>query len=156
MNIDALDQRILQELQGDARRPNKALAESAGVSPPTMLNRVRNLEKNGVVTGYHAAIDRRALNRNVEAIVSVRLLRKTPDAVREFIDAVWAMDETIGVTLLTGSVDVQVHISAPDVKSLGDVVLGKVAGAPHVADEQTTIILEHKSKTVLGALDGTD
>ena len=152
MNIDEIDAQILAELQADARRANKALAEAVSVSPPTMINRVRSLEERGVVTGYHASVDPRALNRHVEAIVSVRLSPKTPDAVQAFIDAVWVMEETIGVTLLTGGVDVQVHISAPDIKSLGDTVLGRIAGAPHVADEQTNIILEHRSKTVLGPL----
>lgn len=153
MNIDELDQQILEELQVDARRTNKALAEAASVSPPTMLNRTRSLEERGVITGYHAAVDNGSLNRGVEAIVSVRLSPKTPEAVEEFIDAVWAMEETMSITLLTGAVDVQVHISAPDIKSLGDTVLGHFARAPHVADEQTTIILDHRRKHVLKPLD---
>ena len=86
------------------------------------------------------------------AIVSVRLSPKTPEAVQEFMDAVWDMDETIGITLLTGSIDVQVHISAPDVKSLGQTVLSRLASAPNVADEQTNIVLEHRRKAVLTPL----
>ena len=117
-----------------------------------MLNRVRSLEEREVITGYHAAVDPRALNRGVVAIVSVRLSPKTPEAVQEFIDAVWDMDETIGITLLTGSIDVQVHISAPDVKSLGQTVLSRLASAPNVADEQTNIVLEHRRKAVLAPL----
>ncbi len=152
LNIDEIDEVILEELQADARRSNKSLAEAAGVSAPTMLNRTRSLEDRGVVTGYHAEVDHQALNRGIEAIVSVRLSPKTPEAVSEFIDYVWEMDETISVTLLTGAVDVQVHISAPDIKNLGDTVLGKIAGAPHVADEQTTIILDHRRKHVLNPL----
>ena len=152
MNIDDVDARILLELQTDARRSNKSLAEAASVSPPTMLNRVRRLEEREVITGYHAVVDPRALNRGVEAIVSVRLSPKTPEAVQEFIDAVWDMDETIGITLLTGSIDVQVHISAPDVKSLGQTVLSRLASAPNVADEQTNIVLEHRRKAVLAPL----
>ena len=153
MNIDEVDRVILEELQRDARRSNKALAEAASVSAPTMLNRIRSLEDRGVVTGYHAAVDRESLNRGVEAIVSVRLSPKTPEVVAEFVDAVWEMDETVSVTLLTGSVDVQVHISAPDIQSLGDTVLERFAGAPNVTDEQTTIILNHRRKTVLKPLD---
>lgn len=152
LTIDELDLLILEELQGNARRSNKALAEAVDVSPPTMLNRVRSLEERGVITGYHAVVEPGELNRGIEAIVSVRLSPKTPEAVREFIDFVWAMDETVGVTLLTGAVDVQVHISAQDVTSLGDTVLGRLASAPHVADEQTTIILEHRRKHVITAL----
>ena len=152
MNIDEVDRRVLKELQEDARRSNKALAEAAAVSPPTMINRVRSLEERGVITGYHAAVAPAAINRHVEAIVSVRLSPKTPEAVQEFIDAVWEMEETVGITLLTGPVDVQVHISAPDVKSLGDTVLRRFANAPNVADEQTTIVLDHRRKHALAPL----
>ncbi len=150
--MDATDRQILHELQIDARRPNKALAESAGVSPSTMLNRVRSMERRGVIRGYHAEVDLPALGRHVEALVSVRLDPKTPAAVDEFIDAIWAMDETIAVTLLTGAFDIVVHVSAPDVATLGATVLSGIASAPNVADEQTSIIFDHRRKRVLPPL----
>ncbi len=151
--IDAIDRRILRELQSDARRPNVALAAAASVSPSTMLGRVRSLEQQGVITGYHAAIDMAALGRTVEALVSVRLDRKTPGAVEEFIEMIWSMDATIAVTLLTGPFDIVVHVSARDVRSLGDMVLSQIASAPNVADEQTAIIFDHRRKHILTPLD---
>ena len=154
--MDAVDRRILHELQTDARRPNVALATAASVSPSTMHARVRSLEQRGVVTGYHADVDLAALERRVEAFVSVRLDRKTPDALDEFLDVIWEMDETIAVTLLTGPFDIVVHVTARDVASLGDMVLRKIASAPNVADEQTSIIFDHRRKHVLTPLDPSD
>ena len=151
--IDDIDRRVLLELQTDARRPNVALATAASVSPSTMHARVRSLEERGVVTGYHAEVDLAALERRVEALVSVRLDPKTPDAVEEFIEAIWQMEATIAVTLLTGPFDVVVHVTATDIPSLGDTVLRRIASAPNVADEQTSIIFDHRRKHVLSVLD---
>lgn len=151
--MDDIDRRILAELQIDARRSNKDLALACGVSPSTMLHRMRALEADGAIRGYHADIAPEALGRHVEALVSVRLQPKTPAAVEEFMDAIWSLDETIAVTMLTGAYDVLVHVSVRDVKALSETVLTAVANAPHVSDEQTSIVFEHRAKKVLGALD---
>jgi DNA-binding Lrp family transcriptional regulator len=150
--MDAVDVRIVNELQIDARRSNKELAQVCGVSPSTMLHRVRALEAKGVIRGYHADIAPEALGRNVEALVSVRLQPKSPTAVDEFLAAIWALDETVAVTMLTGPYDVLVHVSVPDVAALSQTVLTAVASAPNVADEQTSIIFDHRAKRVLGSL----
>ncbi|MEM7340103.1 MAG: Lrp/AsnC family transcriptional regulator [Actinomycetota bacterium] len=151
-NIDTTDRLILDELQADARRSNKALAHAAGVSPSTMLARVRSLEQRGVVLGYHAAVDPAAIGRPVQALVSVRLRPKTPDAVARFVDAVWARPETVAVTMVTGPFDVLVHLSVPDVASLSEAVLSHIASDPAVVDEQTSLIFDHRRKTAIEPL----
>lgn len=151
-NIDSIDRRILDELQADARRSNKALAHAAGVSPSTMLARVRSLEQRGVVRGYHAVVDSAAIGRPVEAHVSVRLQPKSPEVVAGFVDAVWSRPETVAVTLVTGPFDVLIHLSVPDVASLSEAVLTHIASNPAVVDEQTSLIFNHRRKTAIEPL----
>lgn len=150
--MDDIDLRIVNELQIDARRSNKDLASACGVSPSTMLHRVRALEACGAITGYHAVVEPEALGRSVQAFVSVRLQPKTSEAVAEFMDAVWSLPETIAVTKLTGAYDVLVHVSVPTIAALSETVLSAVANAPNVVDEQTSIVFEHRAKRVIGAL----
>ncbi len=151
--MDTIDQQVVQQLQIDARRSNKALAESIGVSPSTMLSRTRSLEDRGVIRGYHADVALPALGRQVEAMVSVRLLPKTPDAVEQFVEAIWSLEETIAVSLVTGAFDVLVHLSVKDISSLSEAVLRGITSAPNVADEQTAIVFEHRRKTVVTPID---
>lgn len=151
--MDEVDGRIVRELQHDARRPNTALAAAVGVSPSTMHGRVRSLEERGVITGYHATVDLAALDRRVEALVSVRLQPKTAEAVEAFVESIWARPETMAVTMVTGPYDILIHLSVPDVASLSHTVLTHVASAPNVVDEQTSIVFEHRRKTVLGPLE---
>ena len=62
---------------------------------------MRSLESRGVIRGYHADVDLAALDRHIEALVSVRLEVKTVEAIDNFIAAMWELDATIAVTMLT-------------------------------------------------------
>ena len=150
-NIDETDMAILAELQSNARITNKALASSVGVAPSTCLDRVRSLERAGVITGYRTEVDPAALGRSVQAMVAVRLRPKTSDVVEAFLDAMWEMDETMSVTLVTGVDDALVHMCVESVDKLRSSVLERVAQAPGVVDERTSLVFEHRRRHVLGA-----
>jgi DNA-binding Lrp family transcriptional regulator len=125
--LDDLDRLIIAQLQRDARQTNRALAEAAGVAPSTMLARVRRLEEAGVIRGYHAV-------------------------VAAFIDAVWQLEETVGISLTTGTYDVLVHLSAADVTSLGERVLHDIASFDNVVAEHTALVLEQREKSAITVL----
>jgi DNA-binding Lrp family transcriptional regulator len=151
-NIDEIDHRILLELQADARRSNKALAAAVGLAPSTTLGRVRDLEARGIIVGYHAAVDPAALGRSIQALVSVRLQPKTNVLVSEFVEMIWALEETIAITMLTGPFDLLVHLSVADIAGLQTLVLERIASFDGVVDEQTSIIFEHRRKNILTGL----
>jgi Lrp/AsnC family leucine-responsive transcriptional regulator len=73
VRLDAIDLRILTELQTSAKLTNAALAERIGISPPSTLERVRKLEAAGIITGYVATLNAAALYKAVTAIVHVSL-----------------------------------------------------------------------------------
>jgi Lrp/AsnC family leucine-responsive transcriptional regulator len=90
--IDAIDRRLLRELGDDARLSTAELGRRVALSPPAVAERVRRLERLGVITGYRAEIDPRALGYAIAAIVRVRptprqlpriaeLARTTPEVV---------------------------------------------------------------------------
>lgn len=151
-NIDATDRRILVELQKNARRSNKDLAAEVGVAPSTMLARVRSLEERGIIRGYHADIDRPSVGRPMRATVSVRLTPKSKDVLEKFVQRVWALEETEAISLVTGAFDVVIHLTVPDVSTLGLRVLNEIATFEAVVDEQTTLVLEHREKQVVRPL----
>ncbi|MEO1061500.1 MAG: Lrp/AsnC family transcriptional regulator [Actinomycetota bacterium] len=152
-NIDAVDHHILAELQSNARRSNKELAASVGLAPSTTLGRVRQLEADGAIRGYHAEVEPEALGRWIEALVSVRLSPKDGDRVRRLVDSLWALDEVIAITLLTGPYDLLIHLSVGSMTALRSMVLDHIASHDGVADEQTMIVFEHRRKPVLTPLE---
>src|SRR6476659_1996176 len=83
--LDEVDRRLLRELAADARIPNNALAERAGIAPSTCLGRVRALRERGVIRGYHADVDPAALGRPIQAMISVRLQSHARGHIPDFM-----------------------------------------------------------------------
>src|SRR6185437_9725470 len=77
--LDAIDRRILAELQADGRMTNVELARRAGISAPPCLRRVRRLEEAGIIRGYHAETDAQALGWEITffAIVGLESQKET-------------------------------------------------------------------------------
>lgn len=148
-NLDAHDRQILRLLQSDARQTNRALAAAVGLAPSTTLDRVRELERTGAIAGYHARVDLRALNRPLQAMVAVRIRPKTQNIVDEFVAAVWELPATLSVSLMSGQDDILVHLSVADTDSLRRLVLDEIASLPGVVDETTSLVFEHRRKTVV-------
>ena len=82
--LDPIDRRILAELQADGRITNVELASRVGISAPPCLRRVRALEEQGFVRGYHADVDSRQLGFEVSVFVMVGLQSQAEADLREF------------------------------------------------------------------------
>jgi Lrp/AsnC family transcriptional regulator, leucine-responsive regulatory protein len=85
--LDMTNRRILQELQSEARLTMAELGRRVSLSPPAVADRVQRLERAGVITGYHAAVDPKALGFPLSAVVRVapdaRQLQRIPEIARE-------------------------------------------------------------------------
>lgn len=123
------------------------------MSPSSTLERVRELERDGVIVGYHAEVDPSAIGRHIEAMISVRVVPKTRELVERVVESVYALPETVSVSLMSGEYDLIVHVSVPDTASLRGIVVDQIAGIPGVVDERTSIMFEHRRKHVLEPLE---
>jgi Lrp/AsnC family transcriptional regulator, leucine-responsive regulatory protein len=81
--IDALDRRILEELQTDARLPIAELARRVSLSAPAVAERIQRLERAAVITGYHARVDPRSIGYPIAAVVRVAPTTGRLDRIRE-------------------------------------------------------------------------
>ncbi|NLA36045.1 MAG: Lrp/AsnC family transcriptional regulator [Actinobacteria bacterium] len=154
--MKASDWSLVNLLQRNARVTNRSLAEAAHMAPSTTLGRVRDLEQHGTITGYHAAVDLTALGRPLQALIFVKLRPKTDLAVTEFVEAVWGLDETLAVYLLSGADDAVVHVAVADTAALRNSALRTISTLPGVIDERTSLVFEHKAKRVVPPATMTD
>jgi len=89
--MDAVNQRIVEELQADARLTMAELGRRVNLSAPAVTERVQRLERKGVITGYHAAVDPKSVGFPLAAVVRVspmRQLQKIPEIAREIPEVV--------------------------------------------------------------------
>src|SRR5690554_5856209 len=116
--LDRIDHEILTALQNNARLSNKELAASVGLAPSSCLARVSRLVREGVIKGFHAEVDPRALGIAIEALVFVHIVRHQ----RELMETLWAhlaaLPEVRDLYYVAGSHDLVVHVAVRDVEHL--------------------------------------
>ncbi|TJZ80241.1 Lrp/AsnC family transcriptional regulator [Rhodococcus oryzae] len=143
VRLDEIDHVLLAQLTRDARTPNNALAELAGIAPSTCLARVRALVEKGVIRGFHADIDPAALGRDLEAMISVRLRADARPHMAQFAERMSATPEVLDVYFIAGADDYLLHVAMRDTGALRDFVLDHLSARPEVAATETILIFEH-------------
>lgn len=93
--MDEIDKRILAELQSNARLTNQELADRVALSPSPCLRRVRSLEKQGVIRGYHASVDQEACGLPINVFVLVKLEKPTEENMQDFEHHIEMIDEVL-------------------------------------------------------------
>ncbi len=141
--MDDTDRRLVSLLAADARLPNNALADAVGIAPSTCLGRVRSLRERGVIRGYHADVDPRALGRPLQAMISVRLQSHARGRINEFASTVAALPEVLNVFFMAGSIDFLLHIASSGTEALREFVVVNLSGNPDVALTETNLIFQH-------------
>ena len=132
--LDAIDRRILAELQADARLTNVELADRVGLSPSPCIRRLKRLEREGVIEGYRATLDRAKLGLGLTLYVGIKTERHQEVEAAAFEDAVRAIPEVISCHLVSGEVDFLLQIVVPDLASYERLLMGKLLKLPGAKD----------------------
>ena len=150
--LDAVDHALLRELQEDARRSNRELAEAVHVSPSTSSERVRALRTDGVIRGYHADVALDALGRRVQALTAVTIRPPTRENIEAFRNWTATLPELVAVFVVSGSSDFLLHVAVADTDALYAFVIDRLTERPEIADVNTSVVYEHIRRPVLEPL----
>ena len=116
---DGINRRILEELQNDGRLSFAELGRRVGLSPPSVAERVARLERDGVISGYHARVDPRALGYSLAVVIRVR---PAPRELRKVADLARATPEVVECHRITGEDCFFVKLHVRDVEHLEGVI----------------------------------
>lgn len=142
MKLDAIDRRILAALQEDGRLSNVELADRVGLSPSPCLRRVRLLEAAGVIAGYSAKLDRKAVGLGLTVFIGVKVERHHDDEARAFREAVAALDEVVACHLVSGEADFLLQVVTPDLAAYERFLLGTLLKLPGVSDIRSNFAIQ--------------
>jgi len=140
-NLDEIDRRLLAELQDDGRITNVELAQRVGLTPPPCLRRVRSLEDEGVIRGYHADLDPSKLGYTITVFALVSLKSQAEDALRQFEEHMRALPEVRECHMLNGEIDFILKIVSRDLQSFQEFLTSKLTPAPNVASVKTSLTI---------------
>ena len=115
--MDNLDKKIVFELQKNGRLSNFEIAEKVGLSPSPCLRRIKNLEKNKIISGYTAIVNEELFGYPVTAFVSVRLENQTDGTLKQFEEGISSLVEVVDCWLVTGNRDYLLRVVAQNLKT---------------------------------------
>ena len=139
--MDSIDKAIIATLQKNGRTSNEELARLSHVAQSTMIQRVRRLEKQGVIKGYRAVLDPAALGYNVQAIVMIALKHRQLDIVDAIERRLKAIPEVKACFLLAGVYDFMVHVVARDIEQLARLIKYKFYEVGNIRCRDTFLVL---------------
>ena len=151
LSLDRIDIAILEALQKDGRMPNAALAERVGLSQSACSRRLDNLEKSGVIRGYHARLSNAARGHQMTAIVHISLSGQFEKTLSEFEAAVKRCPNILSCHLMSGEYDYILRIAAKDLQDYERIHKEWLTAMPHVTKINSSFALrEIVDRTAMG------
>ena len=147
-DLDRIDRNILRHLQSDGRMSLTDLSERVGLSVTPCSDRVRRLERDGFITGYHARLDPHALGQQLLVFVEIRLAAKSGAIFDEFRREVRKLPWVLECHLVSGDFDYLIKARIPGMeayrKLLGDMLLA----LPGARESRSYIVMEEVKETL--------
>jgi len=142
MQIDNYDRQILLQLQQDGRISNQDLADRIGLSPSPCLRRVRVLEESGIILGYRALLDTKALGLSLMALIHISMDQHTPERFTNFESQISQMPEVLECLLIAGqAADYQLKVVVKDMDAYQELLLNRVTRIIGVSGVHTSFVL---------------
>jgi DNA-binding Lrp family transcriptional regulator len=140
-SFDQIDRRILSELQNDGRVTNVDLAARVGLTAPPCLRRVRSLEEEGIIQGYHASINASRMGYSITVFAMVSLKSQAEADLQAFEAHVAALPPVRECHMLNGEIDFMLKIVARDLQEFQSFLTSSLTTAPNVAGVKTSLTI---------------
>lgn len=151
--LDRTDRKILDLLQRQGRMPITELAQQVGLSTSPCSDRVKRLERDGVITGYHARVAPEKLGKTLLVFVEIKLSAKSPDVFEKVRKELTHMPEVQECHLVSGSFD---YLVKARLRGMGEYrhLLGDILKKlPVPAESHSYVVMEEVKETLLLAVD---
>ncbi len=142
LTLDKIDRNILRELQKNGRISNVELSKKVGLSPTPCLERVKRLEKSGVIQSYTALLDPDALNASLLVYIEITLNRSSADVFERFNKAVNQVSEILECHLVSGDFDYLLKTRVADMSAYRKVLNQTLLALPDIKDSRTYVVME--------------
>ena len=142
IQLDRYDRAILQVLQQEGRISNQDLADRIGLSPSPCLRRVRALEEAGLIIGYRAVLDPKALGLTLMALIHISMDKHTPERFANFEARIAEIPNIVECLLITGQqADYQLKAVVADMDDYQNLLLNRVTRIEGVTGVHSSFVM---------------
>jgi len=147
--LDRIDRNIVRLLQRDARMAHTELARRVGLSTTPCKERVRRLEREGVIQHYQAVLDPAALDRALVVFVQIRLNRTSQDIFEQFTAAALDLPEVQECYLVSGNFDYLIKARVADMNAYRDLLGETLLTLPGVQESTSYVVMEQVKESLM-------
>lgn len=145
--LDVIDLKILNALQEDGRISNLDLSNKIGLSPAPTLERVKKLERSGIIKGYRAELNTYQLGLGTETFMLVSLAFNQQNAIDNFTQGIGKIKEVVECYQVTGASDFILRILVKDINAYELLVREKLSHIKEITNMQTMVIMSTIKKS---------
>jgi len=150
MKLDNIDNKLLGFLQNDSRQTNKELSVKLNLSVTAVYERVKKLEREGVIRQYVALLDREKVNQGFVVFCQIKLVQHAKEYLTKFETEVVRLDEVLECYHVTGEYDYLLKVLVTDMKHFRSFMVTKLTTLRHIGSTQSSFtISEVKSTTAI-------
>ena len=147
MKLDTLDLSILKLLQKNSKLTNKALSTHLSLSITAVYERIKKLEKTGIIKGYVALLSKEKLEQSFVAFCHVKLIQHTQDNVKQFEKEVIKIDEVLECYHLSGDYDYLLKVHVKDMESYRNFMIEKLTNLNHIGSTHSMFMINEVKHT---------
>lgn len=147
LQFDEIDQRLLFMLQEDSKKTNKEYANKLGLSTTAVYERIKRLEKSGVVTKYVALVDKKKVNKAFVVLCHIKLIQHIKEYVLQFEREVLKLEEIAECYHVSGDYDYILKIHVQDIEAYRNFMVTKLTALANIGSTQSTFIINEVKYT---------
>jgi len=141
MNLDKIDKKIVKLLQEDAKQTTKEISNKTGLSVTAVYERIKRLEREGVITKYVALINRKQVGKNFMVLCQIKLTQHTKAYLTQFESSVKKIDEVVECFNTSGDYDYTLKILVRDMEAYREFMVAKLTTLDHVGSTHSTFVI---------------
>lgn len=147
MKLDSIDTQLLNYLQKDAKQTNKELASKLNMSVTAVYERIKKLEKAGVIDAYVALLNKESIGRAFVAFCHIKLVKHSQELVNQFEKEVATIDEVLEVYHLSGDYDYLLKVHVKDMGSFRNFMVNKLTNMDHIGSSNSMFVISEVKHT---------
>ena len=147
MKFDEIDIKLLALLQDDCKRTTKEYANHLNLSVTAVYERIKRLEKSGIITKYVALIDKKKVDKAFIVLCHVKLIQHTKDYVLQFEKEVQQLQEVVECYHTSGDYDYILKIYVRNMEAYRDFMVTKLTALNHIGSTQSSFVINEVKHT---------
>lgn len=153
VKLDGTDRKLLSLLQDFSKRTNKELANSTGLSVTAVYERIRRLEREGIIKNYVAILDKEKIERSFAALCHIKLIQHSKSFVTRFEKEVLKLQEVSECYHVSGDYDYIIKVHVKDMEAYREFMVNKLTALDSIGSTHSTFVIgELKNSTAINLL----